>query len=135
MLNEPTSIMVLRPVSGDYCCPSCNFPMCGEPCASDPRHADQECSVFPRFPPLQDCSVPQPQVSIIIIFSTDYCFLFFLSPSIAVPVHCSPAPVIQQGGETRCVEAADAAQVSQLGSSRQPYMRISQRCYGCQCKL
>ena len=37
-----------RPVTGEFCCPSCNFPMCGQECAADPKHAHLECSVFPR---------------------------------------------------------------------------------------
>ena len=48
--NGEDTNFLLRPVTGEYCCPSCNFPMCGEECAKDPRHADQECSIFPRFP-------------------------------------------------------------------------------------
>jgi len=63
--TTPCCLTCLRPVTGEYCCPSCNFPMCGEECAKDPRHADQECSIFPRFPNLPDLTTPQPQYACI----------------------------------------------------------------------
>lgn len=59
--TAPCCLACLRPATPDFSCPSCNFPMCSEQCSSAVQHAEQECSVFPRMPGLQDLSLPAPQ--------------------------------------------------------------------------
>jgi len=60
-LTRPVCLSCLAPVSGEYACESCNYPFCSSGCAQADLHADNECTVFPRFPLMKDFSVTQPQ--------------------------------------------------------------------------
>ena len=43
--SRPQCLACFRLLSGDYHCPGCNFPMCGQDCADDPVHRE-ECELF-----------------------------------------------------------------------------------------
>ena len=47
--TKPVCLGCLVPVTGTYCCPSCNYPMCSATCPNMDYHTENECSVFPRL--------------------------------------------------------------------------------------
>ena len=47
--SRPVCLSCLAPVSGEYACESCNYPFCDTGCARADLHADNECTVFPRY--------------------------------------------------------------------------------------
>lgn len=57
----PVCLACLEPVTGEFSCPSCQFPMCSSICSSSSIHSSNECSVFPPCPPIQDYKSLQPQ--------------------------------------------------------------------------
>ena len=42
----PQCLTCFSPVSLDFVCENCGFPMCDEECAKDPLHVDNECGLF-----------------------------------------------------------------------------------------
>ncbi|XP_023343481.1 protein msta isoform X2 [Eurytemora carolleeae] len=59
--TKPVCLSCLSPVSGEFSCSSCNYPMCSQECAENVIHTQGECNIFPRFPDIKDYSTVQPQ--------------------------------------------------------------------------